>query len=130
MYTIGKAFCLRGGQEHRALKLSELQRDSDKYVYQENVLKNRNGSFKQLHVKSKVVVVFLCAEAEERCPVHLLDLSISKLPKEAKEKDLVYVRPLDKKPLDPADAWYSAVPLWKHTLQKKVITINYVHKQE
>ena len=32
-YTIGKHFYLRGGREHGALKLSQLQRDSDKYVY-------------------------------------------------------------------------------------------------
>ena len=38
-FTIGKHFCLCGGREHRALKLSQLQRDSDKYVYHENVSK-------------------------------------------------------------------------------------------
>ena len=119
-YAIGKIFCLRGGQEHRALRLSQLQRDGDKYVYYENVSKNRNGSFKQLHINSKVVPMFPCPEAQGRCPVHLLDLYISKLPKEAKEKDLFYVRPLDKKPQDPNLPWYSAVPLGKHTLQQKV----------
>ena len=31
-YTIGKMFCRRGGQEHRALKLSQLKCDWDKYV--------------------------------------------------------------------------------------------------
>ena len=31
-YAIGKIFCLRGGQEHRALRLSQLQRDGEKYV--------------------------------------------------------------------------------------------------
>ena len=102
------------------MKLSQLQRDCDKYVYYEHVSKNRNGSFKQLHINSKVVPVFPCQEARERCPVHLLDLYISKLPKEAKEKDLLYVRPLDKKPQDPNLPWYSAVPLGKHTLQQKV----------
>ena len=119
-YTIGKTCCLRGGQEHRALKLSQLQRDGEKYVYYENVSKNRNGSFKQLHIKSKVVPVFPCPEAGERCPVHLLDKYISKLPTAAKEMDLFYVRPLDKKPQDPNMPWYSAVPLGKHTLQQKV----------
>ena len=85
-YAIGKTFCLRGGQEHRTLKLSQLQRDSDKYVYHENVSKNRNGSFKQLHIKSKVVPVYPCPEAGERCPVYLLDLYISKLPEEHKRR--------------------------------------------
>ena len=95
-YTIGKVFCLRGGQEHRALKLSQLQRCADdRYVYYENVSKNRNGSFKQLHVKSKVVPVFACPKAGERCAVRILDQYISRLPEEAKEKDLFYVRPLE-----------------------------------
>ena len=120
-YTIGKMFCLRGGQEHRALKLSQLQRCADdRYIYYENVSKNRNGSFKQLHVKSKVVPVYACPEAGERCPVHILDQYISRLPEEAKEKDLFYVRPLEKMPLEPSKAWYSSVPLGKHTLQQKV----------
>ena len=32
-YITGKLFCLRGGQKHRALKLFQLQQDSDKYMY-------------------------------------------------------------------------------------------------
>ena len=45
-FTIGKLFCLHGGKEHRALKLSQLKQDSnvDKYIYHENVSKNRIGS--------------------------------------------------------------------------------------
>ena len=54
-FVVGKMFCLRGGQEHRGLQLSQLKRFDDKYVYYENVSKNRNGSFKQLHVRSKAV---------------------------------------------------------------------------
>ena len=87
-FTIGNLFCLHCEKEHRALKLSQLKRDSDKYKYYENVSKNRNGSFKQLHVRSKVVPVYSCPEAGIRCPVHLLDLYISKLQEAAKEKDL------------------------------------------
>ena len=61
-YTIGKVFCLRGGVEHRALKLSQVKRmtDPDRYIYYENVSKNHNGSFKQLHVKKKIVPLFAC----------------------------------------------------------------------
>ena len=70
-------FCLHGGQEHRALKLSQLKRDWDKYVYYENVSKNHNGSFRQLHIKSKAVPVYPSSEAGERCPVYLLDLYIT-----------------------------------------------------
>ena len=111
---IGKTCFLCGGQEHRALKLSQLQHDGEKYVYYENVSKNQNGSFKQLLIKSKVVPVFPCPEAGERCPVHLLDKYISKLPTAAKEMDLFYVRPLDEKPQDPNMPWYSAVQANTH----------------
>ena len=69
-YTVGKMLCLRGGVEHLALKLSQLQRKTqpDHYVYTENVSKNRNGSFKQLHVQSKTVPVYACPEAGVKCP--------------------------------------------------------------
>ena len=55
----------------------------------ENVSKNRNGSFKQLHINSKVVPVFPCHEAGQRCPVYFLDSYISKLPEEAKQNGLL-----------------------------------------
>ena len=83
-------------------------------------MKNRNSSFKQLRVHSKVVPVYSCPEAGQRCPVYLLDLYISKLPEEAKEKDLVYVRPLEKLLHDASKPWYSAVPVGNHTLQQMV----------
>ena len=111
-------FCLRGGQQHRGLRLSQLKR-FNKYVYYENTSKNRNGTFKQLRVKNKVVPLHPCPEAGERCPVFVLDRYISKLHEEAKEKDLFYVRPLEKisslsKP------WYSSVPIGKHSLHAKM----------
>ena len=119
-FVVGKMFCLRGGQEHRGLQLSQLKRFDDKYVYYENVSKNRNGSFKQLHVKSKAVPLYPSPQAGQRCPVNILDTYISRLPLEAKEKDLFYVRPLDKVATEPNSPWYSAVPLGKHTLQSKM----------
>ena len=95
-HLVGKAFCLHGGAEQRNLKLSQFER-CDSYVYHENTSKNRNGSFKQLHVKKKVVPIYSCPQAGDRCPVYLLDKYISKLPEEAKEKDFCYVRPLESK---------------------------------
>ena len=121
-YAVGKMFCLRGGVEHRALKLSQLQRKTDPghYIYTENVSKNRNGSFKQLHVQSKTVPIYACPEAGMKCPVHLLDLYISKLPSKAVEKDIFYARPLETVPADPSAPWYTATPVGKHTLNDKV----------
>ena len=43
-YLNGKNFCLRGGQEHRELKISQLTRVScpqEGYIYTENASKNR-----------------------------------------------------------------------------------------
>lgn len=65
-FVVGKMFCLRGGREHRGLQLSQLKRFHDKYVYYENVSKNRNGSFKHLRVKSKVVLLYPSPEAGQR----------------------------------------------------------------
>ena len=42
-YYNGKNFCLRGGAEHRNLKLSQFTKFSDHYIYTENASKNRQG---------------------------------------------------------------------------------------
>ena len=54
-YVVGKMFTLCGGVEHRSLKLSQIKQNTnpDHYVYYENVSKNMNGSFKQIHLKKK-----------------------------------------------------------------------------
>ena len=110
--------------EHRSLKVSQLKRTTipDQYTYHENVSKTCNGSFKQLHVKSKVVPVFACPEAGEKCPVHILDLYLSKLPKEGTQ-DVFYLRPLEKIPLDPSLPWCASVPVGRDTLHKKMSTM-------
>ena len=92
-------------------------------MYYENVSKNRNGSFKQLRVKNKTVPLYPISEAGIRCPVHILDTYISKLPQEAKEKDLFYVRPLQQLVHDLNKPWYSSIPLGKHTLHSKLKTM-------
>ena len=63
-------------------------------MYHENTSKNSNGSFKQLHVKPKIVPIYDVPDAAERCPVNILDKYIEKLPKESFLKDIFYVRPL------------------------------------
>ena len=110
-YTIGKMFFLRGGQEHRSLKLSQFvcSKEPDCYVYHENTSKNHNGSFKLLHVKPKVVSLYSVPEVGERCPINILDKYISKLPPQAVEKDLFY--PLGKVPCDHNSPWYTTVPI-------------------
>ena len=56
----GKNFCIRGGEEHRNIKLSQFQRyyEPDRYHYIEYVSKNRLGTFRKQHVDSNVVPIY------------------------------------------------------------------------
>ena len=120
-YYNGKCFCLRGGQEHRELGVSQLKRlhDPDRYVYTERASKNRKGGMGQLRVEHKSVTIVANPSVGIRCHVSLLDKYISKLPSEAIKKDYFYCRPLSYHSDDDAP-WYSAVPLGKNTLSVMV----------
>ena len=56
----------------------------------------------------------------EKCPVHIVDLYISKLPVAAKEKDIFYCRALQDVPKDASGSWFAAVPIGKNTLTTMV----------
>ena len=124
-YMVGKAFSLRGGTEMRSLAISQIKRfrDPDRYVYTENASKTNSGTFRKLHISTKVVPVFACPQAGERCTVYLLDLYLSKLPQEAFTQDVFYLRPLEKMPSDPNYPWYTNVPVGKNTLERKLAII-------
>ena len=124
-FVAGKMFSLRGGVEHRHLKVSQLQRhhQPDHYVYHENVSKTNDGSFKKLRIKGKVVPVYACSDLGERCPVKILDTYLSKLPPKAHVDDIFYLRPLSKIPTDHSLPWYAPVPVGKDTLQNKLSTM-------
>ena len=113
-----KNFCLRGGEEHRNLKLSQLKRTQKGYTYTENSSKNRQGGVSQLKLKNKSVEIL---ENHEAGDCRLLDLYISKLPEEAKTKDLFYLRPLEEtgsvKEIKP---WYYSAPIGRNKLSKMV----------
>ena len=63
-----------------------------------------------------------CPEAGERCPVYILDSYLSKLPKTGTQ-DIFHLRPLEEIPMDPSLPWYSAVPVGRDTLHKKMSTM-------
>lgn len=52
-YVVGKMFSLRGGTELRNVRISQIsrQKSPDRHVYTENMAKNSDGTFKQLHLK-------------------------------------------------------------------------------
>ena len=124
-YMVGKAFSLCGGIEMRSLAILQVKRfkHPDRYVYTENVSKTNSGTFRKLHISTKVVPVFACPQVGERCTVYLLDRYLSKLPQEAFTQDVFYLRPLEKTPSDPNHPWYTNVPLGKNTLERNLATI-------
>ena len=82
--------------------------------------KNTNGSFKNLHIKPKIVPLYACPEAGDRCPVTILDKYIDKLPDYAVEQDLFYLRPLPTVPVNPSLPWYAKAPVGRDSLNKVV----------
>ncbi|XP_011406250.1 PREDICTED: glutamine-rich protein 1-like [Amphimedon queenslandica] len=125
----GKNLCLRGGDEHCQLKFSQLRREvltvdgvsKSLYIYTEHGSKNRSGGFGELHVQNKVVRHFEVPEAGDRSYVKILDLYLSKVPKEAIEKDNFYVRPVTV--VGEGKPWFSSVPVGKNKLATMVKTM-------
>ena len=115
----GKNFCLRGGQEHRDLKLSQFVR-VDHWRYVENGSKNDNGGLKHLRHENKVVRQYACPELGERCHVSLLDTYFARIPPTAFERDNFYLRPLAATPADPSKPWFSIQPIGWNSLQSMV----------
>ena len=119
-YLNGRNFCLRGGEEQRNLKISQLQRlrNPDRYVYTENASKNRYGGLKQMRVKNKSVPILAVPESGSRCHVYILDTYLGKLSPEALEKENFYVHPVAS--FDVSKPWYTAKAIGKNTLAKMV----------
>ena len=113
-FNSGMQFCLRGGDEHRRLKLDQIKREETGYIYYKNGSKNRKGTFSDRSLSNKVVKSERVPEAGERCHIALLDLYLSKLPADAHRVDPFYFRPLQKLPTE--GPWYSAVPIGRNTL--------------
>ena len=101
-YYNGKIFCFTGGEEHRMLKFSQLQRVSCGYIYSEHGSNNHSGGLRQPKVQNKSVPSYAVEEGE-RCHVRFLDLYFKKVLKEALHKDAFYLRPLPKV-IDPSDS--------------------------
>ena len=118
----GKNFALRGGEEHRQLKLSQVKRfyNPDHSVYTENSSKNRSGGLAQLRVTNKRVPVYAVPEAGEKCHVRVLDKYLSKLPLDAIEQDNFYLTPLSAVPSNSQIPWFTSVPVGRNSLGKMV----------
>ena len=122
----GKNFCLRGGMEHRNLKLSQIQKQTsmvdgrmiNTYVYQEFGSKNNQGGFSSLNLQNKVVKQH--ESSSSRCHVKILDKYLQVLPAEAVDKDVFYLKPLASVPPNPDAPWFSSTPIGKNKLNVMV----------
>ena len=120
-YLNGVNRCLRGGSEHRNLKLSQFQRlgNPDRYLYVENGSKNHSGSMSERSIQNKQVPIYSTFETVgERCHVHILDLYISKMPEKAQQNNWFYLRPYSGKAS--SGAWYFSSPIGERKLQGMV----------
>ena len=74
----------------------------------------------EMHIHNKVVPIYSSPKAGERCHVRILDLYLSKLPRDAAEKDIFYLRPLSGVPHNPMAPWFHSVPIGRNQLGKMV----------
>ena len=128
-YLNGINFVLRGGEEHRKLKISQLSfldvpnPDSAGEMircvqYTEYGSKNRPGGSHQRNQDNKVVTQFAKPELGDKCHVFLLELYLSKLPDSALQRDIFYMKAKARIPDSPGDPWYTDAPLGHNTLGK------------
>ena len=66
-----------------------------------------SGGLKQLKQANKVVHQYESSDME-RCHVLLMDKYMSKLPPEAKSRDLFYLKQKTEIPVDPCAPWYTS----------------------
>ncbi len=97
--------------------------DIRRYIYRENASKNKQGGVRQMKMEHKAVTIVANPTVQERCPVFILDLYLSKLPPETKEKDIFYCRPVTTFLQKHGDPWFLAVPVGKNVLGKMVSEI-------
>ena len=124
-YYNGKNFHLRGGEEHRFLHLSQLQRhfSPDRYEYTEEGSKNNPGGLADVRMQrpNKIVPIYATPTAGNRCHVKILDLYLSKIPPEAIQHDYFYLKPIKTFSSDGANkTWYTNQPVGKHILGRMV----------
>ena len=127
-YFCGIYLCLRGGHEHRGLKLSQFvieevrnpgepSQKIKRLTYTENGSKNPSGAMHQVHLQNKVVKHHANNSLGNQCFVYLMELYISKLDERSVEKDLFYCKPA--KTVMPGKPRYYDMPVGHNLLKTK-----------
>ena len=121
-YMNGKVLCLRGGREHKSLKISQFNFSSDQggdfVVYTENGSKNRSGTYKEKAGDNKVVKDYANTQPGNRCYVFLLCFYLQKLaPKVLEDPDSVFYRkPRDVVPASDSTPWFTLQVIGQNVL--------------
>ena len=122
-----KMFSIRS--EMRSLKISQIQRHTNphRYVYTELVM----APSKSYMLLKKTISLFACPKAGECCPLHNLDLYLSKLPQEVIKNGVFFAKPLDNTTEDGTKPWYSRTPVGRNTLDTKLCKMcSFRHQRE
>ena len=124
----GKVLCLRGGREHKALKMAQFsfghEGGRELVVYAEHGSKNRSGSYKDKS-ENKIVKHFADPSLNERCYVSLLKTYFEKLSPEVKDIENAdfYWKPKGSLPLEAGVCWYTIQPCGRNFLAGVVKTV-------
>ena len=124
---------LPGGNEHRCLKISQIVHKIPPegkvcHTCIENCSMNQAGGFNQLSVPNTAVHQYQHFQAGERCHVNFLDKYLSKLPINARDKDIFHLRPAASAPIRPAASaptddispWYVSMAIGKNPLSRMI----------
>ena len=69
-----------------------------------------------MRIENKIVPIYANSEAGDRCHVKQLDAYFSKIPDQARQLDIFYLRPLGNIPDDPTRPWFAATPVGENKL--------------
>lgn len=124
VYLIGINFALRGGDEHRNLRVGptsqlslETSADGIRFLrYTEDVSKANKGGLKHRRVQKKRVDAFQNKTHPERCLISLYEEYLHLRPQNA--PDALYLRPLIKPGTD--SPWFSLQVVGRQTLSRVV----------
>ena len=118
----GKVLCLRGGREHKMLKLSQFTIHSEEsgefVVYKENGSKNRSGTYKEKAYSNKIVTHYADSTLGDKCYVYILKLYFSKLSPTLFEDSsaVFYYRANEIPKYVSGRMWFSIQPAGRNTL--------------
>ena len=119
IFMCGLYFALRSGQEHRSLKIDQIELvecEHSYIIYTENVSKNHSGGLGHRKVQQKSVTHYANKENPSRCFIKMYKEYMSHCPS-IRTTNAFYLTPLKKAK---GEIWYSSVPIGHSTLSKTV----------